>query len=138
MITLTRRFMRINFVKWKKELTERTYIRIGIRIKSSIKFEFKRSSLTKIDIILSKMLVQHVGCARKRIQHHPTWKKLKKCWINAWTYLNLHQKFFTKNIIHHSPPTHPIFFIQHVWWCWINMLDSFSLALNQRKCRRKK
>ena len=57
--------LRIHFVKRKKHMTERT-------VYSNRPRTFKRSSLIEIDIFLSKMLVQHVGCARKRIQYHPT------------------------------------------------------------------
>ena len=49
------------------------------------------------------MLLRYVGCARKRIHHHPTRKQLKKCWING----HFLRKKCWSNIIQHSPQTHP-------------------------------
>ena len=65
---------------------------------------FKRLNIIEIDIFLSKMLVRHVECARKRIQHYPTLKKAKEmldeC-LRRFKFLS--NIFVEKKLVQHHP-----------------------------------
>ena len=76
-----------SWLKKKEELGYFTNIERELQLKDTegfkemMRMDFKHFNeilnvlapgIMQIDIFLSKMLVQHVGCARKRIQHNPT------------------------------------------------------------------
>ena len=72
-------------------------------------------------------MVQHVGCARKCIQHHPAWKKAKemldKCLKRFKRSSNIfYKKKCWSNIIQYSPQTHQHFLS--------NMLNNVCRPLN--------
>ena len=63
------------------------------------KHKWCEGNLIETDIFLSKMLVQHVGCLRKLIQHYPTWKRAKEMLDECFNWFKLSfNAFYEKNV----------------------------------------
>ena len=122
--------VRIHFVKRKRQLAEGTVYSNLIEIDIFLQLNSNPQPLTSKTntqpfsqtgwIFLSKMLVQYVGCARKRMQLHRTWKKAKEMLDECLNWFKLSSNiFYEKNV----GPTSSNIVCKRIQHFLSNMLD---------------